>query len=81
MHLLSARQLFAKDLPGALRSAGRWVRKARLLTREFQHSVDEMIRQAELEDLRDQLIDVFREDRRDTLPPGTAAAALYSAVE
>ena len=43
-----------KDLPAALRAAGRWVRKARLLTREFQHSVDEMIRQAELEELRDQ---------------------------
>ena len=43
-----------KDLPAALRTAGRWVRKARLLTREFQHSVDEMIRQAELEELRDQ---------------------------
>jgi sec-independent protein translocase protein TatB len=43
-----------KDLPAALRTAGRWVRKARMLTREFQHSVDEMIRQAELEELRDQ---------------------------
>jgi sec-independent protein translocase protein TatB len=43
-----------KDLPGALRTAGRWVRKARMLTREFQHSVDEMVRQAELEELRDQ---------------------------
>jgi DNA-binding transcriptional LysR family regulator len=31
--------------------------------------------------LRDQLIDVFREDRRDTLPPGSAVASVYSATE
>ncbi|WP_114391578.1 Sec-independent protein translocase protein TatB [Oleisolibacter albus] len=44
-----------KDLPRALHTAAKWVRKARLLAREFQNSVDDMVRQAELEDLRNQL--------------------------
>ena len=41
-----------KDLPKALRVAGFWVRKARTLSREFQSSIDQMIREADLEDIR-----------------------------
>src|SRR5437868_13575255 len=37
-----------KDLPRALRVAGYWFRKARTLSREFQNSVDQMIREAEI---------------------------------
>ncbi len=44
-----------KDLPKALRLAGFWVRKARTLSREFQSSIDQMIREAELEDVRQDL--------------------------
>lgn len=44
-----------KDLPRALATVGKWVRKARMLAREFQSNVDEMVRQAELEDLRKQV--------------------------
>lgn len=44
-----------KDLPRALHTVGKWVRKARMLAREFQGSVDEMVRQAELEDLKKQV--------------------------
>jgi sec-independent protein translocase protein TatB len=36
-----------KDLPLALKTVGQWVAKARGLAREFQGSVDEMIREAE----------------------------------
>ncbi|MCC7045765.1 MAG: twin-arginine translocase subunit TatB [Alphaproteobacteria bacterium] len=36
-----------KDLPLALKTVGQWVAKARSLAREFQGSVDEMIREAE----------------------------------
>ncbi|MBB6251367.1 sec-independent protein translocase protein TatB [Nitrospirillum iridis] len=43
-----------KDLPVALYTAGKWMRKARLLARDFQSHLDEMVRQAELEDLRKQ---------------------------
>jgi sec-independent protein translocase protein TatB len=44
-----------KDLPRALRVAGYWVRKARTLSREFQSSIDQMIREAELEEIRQDL--------------------------
>jgi sec-independent protein translocase protein TatB len=44
-----------KDLPKALRLAGFWVRKARTLSREFQSSIDQMIREAELEEVRQDL--------------------------
>jgi Tat protein translocase TatB subunit len=42
-----------KELPYALRAVGRWVAKARSLAREFQNSVDDMIAETELQDLRD----------------------------
>ena len=41
-----------KELPNAMRAAAKWARKARSLAREFQSGVDEMIREAELEDAR-----------------------------
>src|SRR5260370_37804486 len=44
-----------KDLPRALRVAGFWVRKARTLSREFQGSIDQMIREAELDEVRQDL--------------------------
>src|SRR6516225_5176039 len=44
-----------KDLPRALRVAGFWVKKARTLSREFQSSIDQMIREAELDEMRQEL--------------------------
>ncbi|MGC2522673.1 MAG: Sec-independent protein translocase protein TatB, partial [Stellaceae bacterium] len=44
-----------KDLPKAMRVAGYWVRKARTLSREFQGSIDQMIREAELDEMRQEL--------------------------
>ena len=41
-----------KDLPAVMRTVGKWTQKARSVSREFQSSVDEMIREAELEDAR-----------------------------
>ena|SRR5215469_4195522 len=41
-----------KELPGALRTAGQWMGKARSLAREFQNSVDDMIRESELEKIK-----------------------------
>ena len=47
-----------KDLPVVLRAAGRWMGKARTLAREFQSNVDDMIREAELQELRKQVADL-----------------------
>ncbi len=44
-----------KDLPKVLRTVGTWVGKARAIAREFQSSLDQMIREAELEEVRQQV--------------------------
>jgi sec-independent protein translocase protein TatB len=70
-----------KDLPKALRVAGFWVRKARSLSREFQSSIDQMIREAELDDIRQELkkaseIDIDHEFRHTVDPTGSLAESL-----
>jgi sec-independent protein translocase protein TatB len=40
-----------KDLPLALRTAGRWIGKIRRVSGHFRAGVDAMIREAELEDM------------------------------
>ncbi|WP_372006542.1 Sec-independent protein translocase protein TatB [Tistrella mobilis] len=42
-----------KDLPVALRAAGVWIGRLRRMAREFQSSVDEVLRESELKELRD----------------------------
>ncbi|HYH39567.1 MAG TPA: Sec-independent protein translocase protein TatB [Azospirillum sp.] len=45
-----------KDLPQAIYAIGKWVRKARLVARDFQGHLDDMMREAELDDLRKQAL-------------------------
>jgi sec-independent protein translocase protein TatB len=42
------------DLPRAMKTAARWMSAGRKLAREFQGHVDDLIREAELDELRDQ---------------------------
>ena len=70
-----------KDLPKALRIAGFWVRKARTLSREFQSSVEQMVREAELDEMRQELkkateIDLEKEFRQAVDPTGSLAESL-----
>ena len=70
-----------KDLPRALRVAGFWVRKARTLSREFQSSVEQMVREAELDEMRQELnkatqIDLDSEFRHTVDPTGSLAESL-----
>ena len=70
-----------KDLPKALRVAGFWVRKARTLSREFQSSVEQMIREAELDEMRQELkkatqIDLEKQFRETIDPTGSLAESL-----
>ena len=53
--LLALLVIGPKELPNLMRSVARWVKKARSLTREFQSGIDEMVREAELEDARNAL--------------------------
>ncbi|MFT3808509.1 MAG: Sec-independent protein translocase protein TatB [Micropepsaceae bacterium] len=52
-----------KDLPRLMKGIGEWVGKARKMASHFQAGVDEMIRQAELEDLRKDLNTIRRDLR------------------
>src|SRR6201988_936261 len=70
-----------KDLPRALRVAGFWVRKARTLSREFQSSIDQMIREAELEEIRQDLkkateFDIEKEFHNTIDPTGELAESI-----
>ena len=70
-----------KDLPKALRVAGFWVKKARTLSREFQSSVEQMIREAELDEMRQELkkaseIDLDKEFRQTIDPTRSLAESL-----
>ena len=70
-----------KDLPRALRVAGFWLRKARSLSREFQSSVEQMVREAELDEMRQELnkatqIDLDSEFRHTIDPTGSLAESL-----
>ena len=70
-----------KDLPKALRVAGFWFRKARTLSREFQTSVEQMIRDAELDEMRQELkkateIDLEKQFRETIDPTGSLAESL-----
>ena len=70
-----------KDLPNALRVAGFWFRKARSLSREFQSSVEQMIREAELDEMRQQLkkateFDIEKEFQKTVDPTGELAESI-----
>lgn len=70
-----------KDLPKALRTAGVWVRKARSISREFQSSVEQMMREAELDEVKKQIesvssIDIGKEIEKAVDPTGDLAESL-----
>ncbi|HEY9079846.1 Sec-independent protein translocase protein TatB [Magnetovibrio sp.] len=46
-----------KDLPKTIKMVSSWIRKARMMARDFQSGVDEMVREAELDDVKKQLTD------------------------
>ena len=56
-----------KDLPQVMRTVGKWMRKARSISREFQSSMDEMVREAELEDARKAIGNVKGKNIRETI--------------
>lgn len=45
-----------KELPHAIYAAGKWARKARMVAREFQGHFDDMMREAEMDELRQQAL-------------------------
>lgn len=53
-----------KDLPRTLRIVGRWIGKARAMAREFQNSLDDIVRETELDEIKKQITEVSDFDIR-----------------
>src|ERR687891_478977 len=51
-----------KDLPRLARNLGQWVAKGRAMAREFQRSLEDMAREAELDDVKREIEKVGRMD-------------------
>lgn len=74
-----------KDLPRVMKNVAFWVRKARSMAREFQGSIDEMMREAELDDVKRGLDEVTRfnldEEMSKTIDPRGELRRSLSAPE
>lgn len=70
-----------KELPRVLRTVTLWIRKMRTMAREFQDGIDDLAREAELDDLRKQVeqsadLDVEDELEKMIDPTGEASGAV-----
>jgi len=70
-----------KDLPRVLRTAGKWAGKARSVANEFRSSIDQMIRESELEEMRKEVekvttTDIGHEIEKSIDPKGELHASL-----
>jgi sec-independent protein translocase protein TatB len=72
-----------KDLPLALRTAGKWIGKVRKVSGHFRSGLDAMIREAEMEEMekkwREQNEKIMREHPGGG-PPGTEQTGAYPAA-
>jgi len=70
-----------RDIPKVVRTVGQWVRKARSLARDFQGSLEDMAREAELDELKKTVtdatsFDVKKEIENAVDPTGSLDGAL-----
>lgn len=56
-----------KDLPDAIRKMAKGIQKLRRMAAEFQTHADELVREAKLEDVRDQIRDIRNFDLKSTI--------------
>ncbi|HVA13611.1 MAG TPA: Sec-independent protein translocase protein TatB [Stellaceae bacterium] len=74
-----------KDMPRVMRIVGQWVRQARSIAREFQGSVDQMMRESELDEVKRHIdratsFNVENEIRRAVDPGGELQHSLSEPV-
>ena len=74
-----------KDLPRVMRTVGQWTRRARAIAREFQGSLDQMLREAELDDVKRHIerassFNIENEIRRTVDPAGDLQRSLDEPV-
>jgi sec-independent protein translocase protein TatB len=70
-----------KDLPRLARTLGQWMAKGRSMAREFQRHIDDMAREAELQDLKESVQKISPAGIRDQIskavdPDGTLGKSL-----
>ena len=68
-----------KDLPKAMRAVGQWLGAARRVARDFRDSVDDMVRESELDELRretEQMSKFSIEDPKPAAPPPAPRTAI-----
>ncbi len=70
-----------KDLPRVLRTAGQWAARARSMARDFQRSLEDIVHEADLGDVRDQAqrlmnFDIAGEVKRHVDPDGELRKSL-----
>jgi len=70
-----------KDLPKVLKTIGQWVGKARAITREFQKGVEDVIKESELDEVRDQINSVkdfsIEDQVKETVDPDAELADAF----
>jgi sec-independent protein translocase protein TatB len=64
-----------KELPNAVRTMGKFMGKARTMAREFQNNVDDMIREADLEEVKKQVQSV------QNVTTGGLSGAIQNAID
>jgi sec-independent protein translocase protein TatB len=72
-----------KDLPKAMRFVGQWVGKARGMARHFRSGLDEMVRQAEMEEMEKKWADEnarIMAEHPPSAPPEEADDALMASA-
>ena len=69
-----------KDMPLAMRTAGRWIGKVRKVSAHFRTGIDAMVREAELEDMEKKWKARNEEIMRQHPPAGEASASAEAAV-
>jgi sec-independent protein translocase protein TatB len=70
-----------KDLPAAMRTAAQWIRKIRSLANEFQSGLNEIVREAELDELKRDIdratsVDIKNQISNSIDPTGSVERAL-----
>ena len=58
-----------KDLPRAIKVVTQWIKKARYMARDLQDGLDDMVREAELDDIKSQANKIMNDETFD--PAGT----------
>ena len=59
-----------KDLPMLVRSISRWIFKARRLAQDFQGSLEIVAREAEIDGLKKDMVELVDDAKKDVLPQG-----------